>query len=322
MHYAPLPEGVIEDQLCGPRLQALIAYMKGNLGASYSELSQFCSDVLGLEVSRGMLCQIIKRVSEALTAPYQELEAHIRTEKTLNIDESGWSDCGAHYWIWLFCTPLVAFFSIQHSRACSVLKEILGETFAGAIVSDFYGAYVKYASAKQQFCLANLIRDIKFLTTLLDPATKEFGKKVLRYFELLFRHWHSRDKIPREVFLKRCNKIQRRLFTFLIKAKPPKGAALTMKKRIVKHWSALFRFVQEPALFQPTNNAAEQTMRAVVRIRRQTQGTRSNWGRFWCSRALSVIATCKKQKHSAWQFFVQAIQAKNFGAVSPSLLPT
>lgn len=322
MHYAPLPEGVIEGQLFGPRLQALIAYMKGNLGASYTELSQFCTDVLGIEVSRGMLCRVIARVNQALGTPYQELEAHIRKENTLNIDESGWYDSGSRYWVWLFCTQLVAFFSIQPTRACKVLKEILGETFEGAIVSDFYGAYVKYASPKQQFCLAHLIRDIKFITTLPDLETKEFGIKVLRYFKLLFRHWHARDTIPREVFMNRCEKIQRKLFTFLIKAAPPKGEALTMKKRLVKHWSALFRFVQEPALFQPTNNAAEQTMRAVVRIRRQTQGTRSAWGRNWCSRILSVIATCRKQDRSAWLFLLQAINAQNFSADFPSLLPT
>lgn len=322
MHYPQLPEGVIAGQLCGPRLQALIAYMKGNLGASYTELSQFCADVLGLEVSRGMLCRVIARVNQALEIPYQELEAHIRTESTLNVDESGWYDCGTQYWVWLFCTPLVAFFSIQRSRACTVLKEILGEMFTGAIVSDFYGAYVKYASLKQQFCLAHLIRDIKFLTTLPDLPTQEFGVKVLRYFKLLFRHWHTRDKIPPDIFIRRCEKIQRRLFTFLTKAAPPKGAALTMKKRLIKHWPSLFRFVREPTLYQPTNNAAEQTMRAVVRIRRQTQGSRSLWGRRWCSVALSVIATCRKQNRSAWYFILQAVNAKNFGSVYPSLLRT
>lgn len=322
MHYAPLPEGVIEGQLCGPRLQALIAYMKGNLGASYTELSQFCADVLGLTVSRGMLCRVIARVNQALEPPYQELEAHIRTETVLNIDESGWYDSGSRYWVWLFCTPLVAFFSIQRSRGCKVLQEILGATFSGAIISDFYSAYVKYASLMQQFCLAHLIRDIKFLTTLPDLATQEFGRKLLRHFELLFRHWHARDKIPREVFVRRCDKIQRRLFTFLTRASPPKGAALTMKKRLVKHWPSLFRFVKEPALLQPTNNLAEQTLRFIVRIRRQTQGTRSEWGRHWCSRVMSVIATCKKQNRSAWQFICQAVNAKNFGSDYPSLLPT
>lgn len=322
MHYPQLPEGVIAGQLCGPRLQALIAYMKGNLGASYTELQQLFSDVLGIEVSRGLLCRIIARVNQALEPSYQELEAQIAKENSLNIDESGWYDSGSRYWVWLFCTPLIAFFSIQRSRGCKVLQEILGATFSGAITSDFYGAYVKYASLMQQFCLAHLIRDIKFLTTLPDPAANEFGRKILRYFQLLFTHWHERDKIPREVFLRRCEKIQRKLFTFLTRAAPPKGEALTMKKRLVKHWPALFRFVKEPTLFQPTNNLAEQTMRFVVRIRRQTQGTRSEWGRHWCSRILSVVATCRKQNRSAWTFLCQAINAKNFGGNYPSLLPT
>ena len=50
-YYAPLPDGVIEKQLFGPKLQCLVGYMKGTLGVSYSELQQFCSDVVGLKVS-------------------------------------------------------------------------------------------------------------------------------------------------------------------------------------------------------------------------------------------------------------------------------
>jgi len=124
LHYAQLPSGMIEGQLCGPRLQSLIAYLKGGMGASYTELSRFCSDVLGFKASRGMLCDIIRRVTQALEKPCQELEAQISKENVLNIDESGWYDSGGQYWIWLFCTSLIAFFSIQSSRGCKVLREI------------------------------------------------------------------------------------------------------------------------------------------------------------------------------------------------------
>ena len=320
MHYAGLPTGVIEDQLCGPRLQALIAYLKGHT-ASYTELKQFCGDVLGFEVARSTLCQIIARATKALKPPCQELEEHISKEEMLNIDESGWYDSGDRHWVWLFCTKLVAFFSIQPTRGCKVLREILGVTFEGAIISDFYSAYVCYASVRQQYCLAHLIRDIKFLTTLPDLVSKEFGERVLRCFKILFRHWHERDKIPRDVFLKRCKRIQRRLFMLLTKADLPKGEARTMKKRLLKHWESLFRFVEQPELFQPTNNLAEQTMRFVVRIRRQTQGSRSLWGRLWAGRIMSVLATCRKQQRSPWQFLLQAIQAQHFGSKYPSLLP-
>jgi transposase len=321
-HYAPLPPGVIEGQLCGPRLQALIGYMKGNLGASYTELSQFCADVLGVTVSRGMICNVISRVNQALEQPYEELFKQISQEDVLNIDESGWRDSGTQYWVWLFCTNAIAFFVIEASRGSKVLRKVLGETFDGAIISDFYSAYVSYANIKQQFCLAHLIRDIKFLTTLPDKDTKEFGEKMLAYFKLLFRHWHARDQMPKEVFEKRCDKLQRRIFTFLLSEHVPKGKATTLKKRLIKHWKSLFRFVQQPALYQPTNNLAEQTLRHLVRIRRQTQGSRSEWGRSWCGRILTVIATCRKQNRSSFNFILQAVNANYFTSDFPSLSPT
>ena len=78
----------------------------------------------------------------------------------------------------------------QHGGS-KVLKEILGEVFDGAITSDFYSAYTCYATAQQQFCLAHLIRDIKFLTTLPGYEDKAFGLKLLAYMRRLFKLWHK-----------------------------------------------------------------------------------------------------------------------------------
>ena len=73
IHYKALPEGVVEGQLCGMKLQALVGYLKGNLGASYTELAQFFDEVLGLRLSRSVICNIVGRVSKVLQAPYEEL---------------------------------------------------------------------------------------------------------------------------------------------------------------------------------------------------------------------------------------------------------
>lgn len=75
--YAPFPEQIIPHQLCGPRLQALIAYMKGNLHASYTNLSLFINDILGLEISRSTVCNIISQVNKALFKPYEEVKEYI-----------------------------------------------------------------------------------------------------------------------------------------------------------------------------------------------------------------------------------------------------
>jgi transposase len=196
--WGTLPAGVVEGQLFGVRLEALMGYMKGSLHASYTALAAFCHDVLNLKVSRSHLCTVIARVSDALAAPYHRLQEHVPTEPVLHVDESGWKDCGAKYWIWVFCTTAFSFFVIAKSRSSKVLREVLGEVYGGTLVSDFFSAYVKYANRLQQFCLAHLIRDIKFLTTLPDDNEQRFGRVLLLQFKRLFHFWHLRQKIPKD----------------------------------------------------------------------------------------------------------------------------
>ncbi len=317
VHYASAP--IKAGQLLGPRLQALVAYMKGNLGASYTELSDFFQDVLGLPVSRGLLCRVVQRVSEALRNPYEEVEQKLPSETALNIDETSWKDNGKMFWLWIFCTQSIAFFSIHSSRGSKVLKQVLGETFGGAITSDFYSAYVSYSKGIQQFCLAHLIRDIKFLTTVPDAETRKFGTKLLAYFRRLFRLWNARDQMPIEERHKKCVRLRRKLYMFLHSGEAPPGGA-KMKKRLLRHWESLFRFIEQPELYQPTNNHAERNLRHAVRVRRQTQGSRSAWGRAWAARIMTVILTCRLQSKSPWAFILDSVNAKNFHSTPPSLL--
>jgi hypothetical protein len=55
-----------------------------------------------------------------------------------------------------------------------VLVAALGREFTGVLGCDCFSAYRKYMGdfgILVQFCLAHLIRDVKFLTTLPDPVT-------------------------------------------------------------------------------------------------------------------------------------------------------
>jgi transposase len=319
--WAELPAGVIEGQLFGPRLQALIGYMKGSLHASYSGLEAFCRDVLNIEVARSHLCNTIARLNEALAKPYEELQEHIPTEPVLNIDESGWKDQGAKYWIWLFCTSLISFFCIAKSRSSKVLEQTLGKTYGGTIVSDFFSAYVKYANALQQFCLAHLIRDIKFLTTLPDEADKQFGQRLLIEFKRLFHFWHLREKIPKDRFDRIMFRIKDRVLRLAESwSCGERSKSRTLARRLVKHGQAIFRFLFDPTV-PPTNNGGEQSIRGPVIDRRITQGSRSLMGRQWNARIWTVLGTCRKQGRSAWHFLQDALSAHYFQTPTPSLLP-
>jgi len=319
--WAELPPGVVEGQLFDWRLQALIAYMKGALHASYSNLQAFCRDVLGIEVARSHLCNTIARVNEALAAPHEELQEHIPTEPVLNIDESGWKDRGVKYWIWIFCTPLITFFHIAKSRGAKVLEEILGDTYGGTIVSDFLSTYISYANLLQQFCLAHLIRDIKFLTTLPGAIDKRFGRLLLIAFKRLFHCWHLRKKIPKDRFDRIMFRIKDRVLSLAAQyACGERSKSRTLARRLVKHGDAIFRFLFYPNI-PPTNNAAERGLRTPVIDRRITQGSRSLMGRQWNARIWTVLDTCRKQGRSAWQFLQDALSAHYSHTPTPSLLP-
>ena len=319
--WAELPPGVVEGQLFGPRLQALIAYMKGSLHASYTGLAEFCREVLDIDVSRSHMCNTIARVSDALARPYEELAGHVPGESVLNIDESGWKDKGVKYWIWVFSASAISFFHIARSRGSRVLVEVIGKTYGGTIVSDFFSAYVKYANGLQQFCLAHLVRDIKFLTTLPAGTDKRFGRRLLIEFKRLFHFWHLRDKIPKERFDRIMFRIRDRVLHLAeVHANGERSKSRTLARRFVKHGEAIFRFLFDPAV-EPTNNAAERSIRTAVIDRRITQGSRSLMGRQWNERIWTVLGTCRKQNRSAWQFIQNALSAHYFQKPTPSLIP-
>jgi transposase len=319
--WAKLPPGVPEGQLFDPRLQALIAYMKGALHASYSGLADFCRDVLGIEVARSHLCNTIARVNDALAQPYEQLAEHLPAEPVLNVDESGWKNNGLRYWIWVFCTPALSFFRIAKSRGAKVLEAVLGQTYGGTIISDFFSAYVKYANRLQQFCLAHLIRDIKFLTTLPGERDKRFGQRLLTDFKRLFHCWHLREKIPKPRLDRILPRIKDRVLRRAeVHADGERSKSRTLARRLCKHGEAIFHFLFDSAV-EPTNNAAEQAIRQAVIDRRITQGSRSEMGRNWNARIWTVLSTCRKQGRSAWQFLQDALSAYHFQTQAPSLLP-
>lgn len=319
--YPSLPIEVIPNQLMGPRLTTLYGYMKAAMGVSISEIAEFSSEVLKFGISRGGVQKTIFRVSEALEPSYKALSKAIPEQKSLNIDETGWKENGKRRWVWLFCNNIIAYFVITKSRGCCVLNEVLGENFLGALTSDFYSAYVKYGSPKQQYCLAHLIREIKFLTTLPDPNSKQFGLKLLAYMRRLFKLWHGKKEFTQEEWDKKTKRFKSDLNRYLFSLKfSKKTHSNRIQRRLIKHWTAIFRFLEYPEIYEPTNNLAERTLRPIVRLRRISQGSRGVDGLNWTVRAASILATARIQKVSSWEVFLNLVNTKYCNTTKPCLL--
>jgi transposase len=323
-HSAPLPQAVQKAGLFGPRLTALVAFMKGVCHASFSTIRKFLRDVAGVEVSRGYLAKVIDKVSGSLARAYQEVFERLPGEAVLNIDETGHKENGQKFWTWCFRAKLYTVFRIDKSRSSKVLVAVLGEEFNGVLGCDYFSAYRRYMrefDVLVQFCMAHLIRDVKFLLTLPSPADQAYGQRLRQALRDLFAVIHRREKMTTAGFQRALEAARQHVLKTATTGAPDTRHARNMAKRFRENGEAYFRFITTPGI-DPTNNLAEQAIRFVVIDRHITQGTRSDKGRRWCERIWTVIATCAQQSRTVFQFLLDSVQAYLSGTSAPSLLPS
>ena len=323
IHYAPLPEPVKKEGLFGPRIHTLVAYLKGVCHCSYSTIRKFLRDVVKVQVSRGYLAQVCAEVSDALQDAYVNLLDLLPKQPVINVDETGHKNNGDLLWTWCFRAPLFTLFKISPSRGSDVLVEVLGKEFNGLLGCDYFSAYRKYMKdfgVLVQFCLAHLIRDIKFLTTHPNKPNQSYGNRVLDAVRALFAIIHRRAKMSAERFALELEDAGNTLWGTAIYRVPNTKEAQNLANRFEKHGESYIRFITTPGL-EPTNNLAEQAIRFVVIDRHITQGTRSEIGQQWSERIWTVIATCTQQGRSVFSFLYDSIVAHFQSEPAPKLLP-
>lgn len=320
--YAPLPAAVQKGGLLGPQLTALVGYLKGVCHASFSTIRKYFRDVLHIPISRGQLAKVIGKVSAAMGPAYDALRARLPQEPRLNVDETGHKESGKAHWTWCFRAELYTLFKIDSSRSSDVLIEMLGEAFNGVLGCDYFSAYRKYMrefSVEVQFCLAHLIREVKFLIGLPNQRTRVYGERLLDALRQLFRVIHRRETMTPRGFRGALEKARGDVMNAATWA-PRRSQAQNLANRFRHHGNAYFRFITTPGV-EPTNNLAEQAIRFVVIDRRITQGTRSARGQQWCERIWTAIATCAQQERSVFEYLRNAVNAHFHDQPIPSLLP-
>ena len=322
--YKADPPGHVEaGGLVGPNLTTLIAYLKGVCHASYSTVRLFLRDVAGVTVSRGLLAKVIARVSAALAGPYDELLACLPQEPVVNVDETGHKDNGILMWTWCFRAELYTLFKIDPTRGAGVLLEVLGEEFDGVLGRDCFSAYRRYmreCDVRVQFCLAHLIREVKFLATLPDEATRRYGERLRERLRWLFGVIHRREELPAAAFRRQLAEARDSVLFWARFQVPASPAAQRLAARLERYGASYFEFITTPGI-DPTNNVAEQAIRFVVIDRHITQGTRGEKGRRFCERVWTVLATCGQQGRGVFEYLSAAVAAYFTGEEAPGLLP-
>lgn len=322
IHIAPLPDAVRKGGLLGADITAFVSYLKGDCHMSYTTIQQFFKQVMKLDLSRGMLCKAVQKTSEALKTSYHELADRLPNESQVNIDETGHHDNGKLHWTWCFDTSEYSLFKIDPSRGSGVLVDVLTTDFDGIIGADYWGAYRKFArlfDVPVQYCMAHLIREIRFLAEHSVQRLSRWGTKLLDWLKKLFGTLHRRDTLTANGWMRSMERLKTG-FLKQMRRPPDHQLAKKLAKRFKGEAAAdYFRFLTKPGL-EPTNNGTERQIRPVVIDRRITQGTRGQAGMRWCERIWTAIATCKKQNQNVFDFMHESVVAHWSNKKYPSLI--
>ena len=274
----PELEGVVVGQgRLGVGLLSLIAALREELRLPIRGIQGYLEARHGLRLSVGGIVAALHRVATRAAPVAVGIRAGIRASAVLHVDETGWREAGRNGYAWTFSTATERLF-VRGSRERAVLEGVVGDAYAGVLVSDVSAACTASAG-RHQYCWAPLLRDVDERVGPHPAAAAVRGWAAAGH--ALYHRAQTDAAVPeREPRLRRR---QRQGYEaewgilcapFLGQDTAPQRV---LAERITKHLAALFVFVANPEA-PATNTAAERSLRPLVTCRKISGGTRSPAG--------------------------------------------
>jgi len=322
----------------GERLSALVAWLSSDYRQSHGQLQQLLKQLFGIDISVASINRLRPEMSLALESVVTQAHECVQSQAQIYCDETSFSqgNCDGHNpkqqqgWLWVVVTKLISIFEVSLNRGQVTAKQMIGEQYAGIVISDRYSSYNWLEVEQRQVCWAHLKRD---LTAVFERSgvSQAIGAALLKRQHRLFRWWHRvRDGTMNRADFEMAVVALRQGFKAELEAavqlpigkneKTPLAKTVRTCEQLLKIEPALWTFVDSPGV-EPTNNAAEQALRQAVIWRRTSFGSQSLAGSQFVARLLSVVTSLKAQQRDVWEFLTLVCQAARFNLPKPSLIP-
>ena len=286
--------GAAKAQL-GPRAHALAAALNKQFGLTMRKACRVLQLFAGLTLSPGGLAQAVQRAAEKVLPAFDSLVTDVRAADAVFADETSWYVGAPGYWLWTFTTADATVYHVDESRGRQVVLDMLGEDFAGILVSDCLASYegLPYRMHK---CIAHHQRAIA--EARARPGTKDPGH--LDEWKLLFTMvnalWKHREALGEGEFTRQRGFLESWLDRMLAEPRTQPGD-VAIQKRIGKRRGVVLGCLDDPAA-EPTNNRAERSLRDPGVIARKVScGNKTEAGKTAWERLVSLAMTCQQRGH-------------------------
>jgi transposase len=142
----------------GKSIEAIAVYLHYGQAIGIERLRLVFSELFGLSISEGALCNILARAQAPLEASASSIATLVTSSDVVASDETSVRVMKKTCWEWVFITAVCVLHIIRPSRGAGVVRALFGEARPRVWISDSLGSQRGHADI-WQVCLAHLLRD-------------------------------------------------------------------------------------------------------------------------------------------------------------------
>jgi len=313
-------EQVVEELVIGPHRVKLTTY-KGDfekcgkvysrhpfqssqaVGSAGSQLGLQASATAvllnhGYGMSKGKVCALFKEWGLPLSISglvqlqpaYQALLEQAQASSVLYCDETSWYIAAPKGWLWSCTNTDLTLYRVDESRSRAVVEKVIGENYAGVLVSDCLALY-DGVSPQQQKCNAHHLKAISQALQLVPQSAylcnwKELLKKAIDWKK-------QRQELHQDDYEGGCVRLALQAVE-LLKKPPTHPIEEKIHLRLSKQRDHLFTFLRIEQV-EATNDRAERSLRPAVIHRKISSGNKTRKGADTWQVLASLNATAQQQ---------------------------
>ena len=297
--------GELLRAMIGPHLRAASLFLQYDIGLTIRKVVRAIAGLAQFDFVPASLLHFGKEAAARAKPLAQDVAEKLRACDANHADETYYRIDGQPAIVWFHGNEHLAHFYVTGTRSGKVSRTILGEDYAGGLHMDCYAGYDRHKTAIKQRCLSHLKRSAEAWCKLLPakaPKSRTFFAAVTQWVKrgcTWHRKWKNRSGEEGD---QEANWLRQELERLQQMSTDSERAA-RLQKRIRRYRNEWLTFMDHPGV-SPTNNLAEQALRAVVILRKLTFGSRTKAGGKRLGTMMTVIETAKRQGKSVLKFLV------------------
>lgn len=280
----------------GLNIMLLVMYLRLGLRLPCNKIKEYFMDIFGLSISEGEVIGILKQLVVAFGDYYSYLEKIVKIARVKHSDTTSWRINGRNYVAWVFVALGVVLYKIRKSNCHKVGLTLLKKQTGNVLVADRqsnFGLLAKKAGFLLQLCWSHILEDTRELAETFGAEGKYVHKKLKELYRLAKGLNHKGNQ---EI----VEQLKAEVFQLTLRHYKHNTIRKFVDNLYYRDGDNLFRFVTDPEI-DPTNNISERELRALVIIRKISNGSRSVRGANATAMLLSIIQTLRLKNENVLQ---------------------